>query len=74
MRSGFGYHVVQVTDRIEGRLPALEEIRESVLQAWRFAEREKYAEEFYQRLRAQYSVTVEMPESLDVAQPSGASP
>ncbi len=74
LRSGFGYHLVQVTDRIDGRVPALEEIRESVLQEWQFAEREKYAEEFYQQLRAQYSVTVEMPETLDEAEPSEASP
>ncbi len=63
LQSGFGYHLVQVTDRIDGRIPALDEIRESVLKEWQFAEREKYAEEFYQQLRAQYSVTVEMPDA-----------
>jgi len=63
LQSGFGYHLVQVTDRIDGWIPALDEIRESVLQEWQFAEREKYAEEFYQQLRAQYSVTVEMPDA-----------
>jgi hypothetical protein len=72
LQPGFGCHLVQVTDRIEGRVPALEEIREAVLQSWQSAEREKYAEEFYQQLRAQYSVTVEMPETLNQPEPSEA--
>ena len=42
LQSGFGYHLVQVTDHIKGRIPALVEIRESVLQECQMAEREKY--------------------------------
>ena len=74
LRSGYGYHLAQITERIDGRLPALDEIRDSVLRAWQSAERDKYAEEFYQRLRAKYSVTVEMPDSVDAAEPSGPNP
>ena len=74
LRSGFGYHLVQVNDRVEGRIPSLAEIRESVLQGWQTAERKKYAEEFYQRLRARYSVTVEMPATPVGSEPSGVGP
>ncbi len=74
LRSGFGYHLVQVTDRVEGRIPALDEMRDAVLEAWQFAAREKYAEAFYQQLRARYSVTVELPAALDEAKRSGDSP
>ena len=60
-QSGFGFHLVLVAKHVEGRVPALDEIRDSVLSEWQFAERKKAAEAFYQRLRAQYTVTVEMP-------------
>jgi len=74
LRSGFGYHLVFVTDHVAGRLPALDEIRTSVLEEWQSAERDKYAEEFFERLRSLYSVTVEMPESLDTADAPEAQP
>ncbi len=72
--SGFGQHLVLVTDRVEGRVPALGEIREAVLQQWQSVQREKYAEEFFQQLRSQYTVTVQLPESLDAALSPEAKP
>ncbi len=37
LQSGFGYHLVQVTDLIEGRIPTLGEIRESALREWHWS-------------------------------------
>ena len=68
LRSGFGYHVVRLTDRVDGRLPPLDAIRVDVLKEWQFAERKKFAETSYQQLRERYSVSVTMPEA-----PSGSA-
>ena len=64
LRSGFGYHVVKITNRVEGRVPPLDEIRAEVLPAWQSAERDRITSAFYERLRSQYSITVEVPESV----------
>ena len=72
--SGFGYHLVLVAKRVEGRAPALDEIRDRVLSEWQFAERKKGAEAFYQRLRAQYTVTVEMPGTFGKGERAEATP
>lgn len=61
VQSGFGYHLVRVDELVDGRVPALAEIREAVAREWQIAEREKAAEAFYQSLRAQYTVTIQMP-------------
>jgi hypothetical protein len=74
LRSGYGYHLVQITHRIDGRLPALEEFREAVVRERQDAERERYAEAFYENLRALYSVRVERPRSSGPADGSGANP
>ena len=74
LQSGFGYHLVLVTERVDGRAPALDEIRDSVLSEWRSEERERAAEEFYQSLRARYTVTVEMPATLEGDEQAGAIP
>ena len=64
LRSGFGYHLVQVTKHIKGRIPMLHEIREAVLARWQVSERQRYTQEFYGELREKYDVTVTMPQSL----------
>ena len=61
VESGYGLHVVLVSERIEGRMPDLEEIREQVVREWKAARRRQENEEFYQRLREKYEVTVELP-------------
>lgn len=65
VQSGFGYHLVLVTHRVDGRVPTLAEIRETVAREWQISEREKAADAFYQRLRAQYTVTIQMPGGLE---------
>jgi hypothetical protein len=62
VESGYGAHLVFVSARTEGRLPALEEVRDAVRREWANAQREKANEELYQRLLARYKVTIEQPE------------
>ena len=64
IRSGFGFHVVFVDERIEGRLPTLDEVRFEVERDWRFAKRNEVNEQLFQGLRDQYLITVRWPEAL----------
>jgi hypothetical protein len=59
--SGYGTHLVQVTARVDGRLPSFEEARQEVGRAWKDARRQEANAAFYQRLLAKYRVTIERP-------------
>jgi len=64
IRSGFGFHVVFVAERIEGRLPTLDEARFEVERDWRFAKRNEVNEQLFQGLRDQYVISMQWPEEL----------
>jgi parvulin-like peptidyl-prolyl cis-trans isomerase-like protein len=64
VESGFGVHLVWVSDRTEGRVPALAEVRDVVRREWVNARRLKTNEKFYQDLLKHYAVTVERPEEV----------
>jgi hypothetical protein len=59
VESGYGLHVVRVSDYRPGLLPDLTAIRAQVLREWSLEQRQKQSDEFYRQLRAQYSVTIE---------------
>jgi hypothetical protein len=61
VRSGYGAHLVLVSERTEARLPSLAEVREPLRQAWSEARRLELNESFYQKLLEHYTVTVESP-------------
>jgi len=61
VRSGYGAHLVLVSERTEARLPTLAEVREPLRQAWSEARRLELNESFYQKLLEHYTVTVESP-------------
>jgi hypothetical protein len=59
--SSYGVHLVRITQREAGGLPALAEIRSLLEREW-YAERRKEANEhFYQTLRARYDVEIRLP-------------
>lgn len=64
VESGYGVHLVWVSDRTEGRVPALAEVRDVVRREWVNARRLKTNEKFYQDLLKHYAVTVERPEEV----------
>lgn len=70
VKSGYGSHLVFVRERVEGRLPTLEEVRDAVQREWESTTRREAKDRFYQRLRDQYSVTVELPEKLGQGNPT----
>jgi len=59
VRSGFGLHLVLVTERVEGRLPALKEVRETVKRDWMFEQQKELKDAAYAKLRERYNVVVE---------------
>jgi hypothetical protein len=59
IESGYGVHLVFVSERTEGRLPALGEIREAVQREWTNARRIEANEKLYRELLSRYRVTIE---------------
>jgi hypothetical protein len=59
--SPFGLHFVFVTERSDGTVRPLAEVRDAVAREWANARRLEKLEEFYRSLRARYEVVVESP-------------
>jgi PPIC-type PPIASE domain len=64
IESGYGAHLVFVSQRTEGRLPALADAREAVGREWANTRRLEGNEKFYQELLKHYTVTIESPEPM----------
>jgi hypothetical protein len=62
VESGFGVHLVLVSERLEGRLPALADVRDAVRREWANVKRLETNEQFYQELLKRYAVTIERPQ------------
>ena len=73
IESGYGLHLVFVRERVDGRVPALAEVRQAVQREWLAARRKAVNEQFYQRLRARYTVVVEQPQAASDHIPTGAA-
>jgi len=61
VRSGFGVHLVFIGEKVEDRIPNLEEVRDSVERDLIAQRRRDANEKIYQRLRERYTITVERP-------------
>jgi hypothetical protein len=74
VESGYGVHLVFISERAESRLPALAEVRDAVRREWDDTRRLETNEKFYQNLLTHYTVTIEPlqpaeePKELAVAQ------
>jgi hypothetical protein len=66
IESGYGVHLVWISDRTEGRVPELEEAREAVKREWANTRRLEANAKFYQELLKRYLVTIERGEPLEV--------
>jgi hypothetical protein len=65
--SAYGIHFILMTERIDGRLPPLDEIREQLKRELRVVRREKSYAEFLDGVLSQYEVTIEWPGGVDGA-------
>jgi hypothetical protein len=72
IESAYGLHLVYVRARVDGRVPVLAEVRQAVQREWLAARRTAVHEQFYQRLRARYTVVVEQPQAARDPIPTGA--
>jgi hypothetical protein len=63
VESGYGVHLVFVSERTEGRLPALAEVRDAVRREWTNAQRLEANEQFYQAMLKHYVVSIERPQA-----------
>jgi parvulin-like peptidyl-prolyl isomerase len=59
VESAFGMHLVHISQRTEGRLPMLAEVRDGVVREWENNRRVEENEKFYQDLLKHYAVTIE---------------
>lgn len=59
--SSYGLHLVRVTAREPGRIPALPEVRALVEREWSAARRAEANQAFHAALRKRYEVSIEMP-------------
>ena len=58
IRSGYGVHLVFITERQPPVVPALDEIRENVIRAWRTEIQKDLIEDQYQKMRARYDIAL----------------
>jgi hypothetical protein len=70
VRSGFGWHLIELTSRDEARRPRLEEVRAAVERDLLNVRAKEADSAFYGRLRANYRVRIESGD-VPVAEPTG---
>ena len=56
LNSGYGIHLVRVTERRLPALPPFEEIRDEVLRAWRAETQKELLDKQYQKLKSRYEI------------------
>ncbi len=62
VESGYGQHLVLISNRTEGRIPPLSEVRKKVQSEWMNDESKQTSEKFYESLRSRYTVKIEQPQ------------
>jgi len=63
--SGYGVHLVYISNIIKPAPPVLSDVREQVVQDWTVEKSEQLNQQFYDSLRKQYTVVIEPPELED---------
>ena len=61
VESGYGLHLVLVTELKPARLPELAEVRDQVEREWLFKRKTEMQEALYEKLRERYTVVIEQP-------------
>jgi len=65
VESGYGVHLVYISERTSGGVPELADVRDAVRREWANTRRLEANEKFYQQLLQRYTVTVEGLEAAD---------
>ncbi|MDX0525479.1 hypothetical protein BMJ29_33080 [Sinorhizobium medicae] len=61
VNSGFGLHLIRVTERVPGRVPTLDEVRNAVAREWTNAKRKELEDQRFAELLKRYVVSIESP-------------
>lgn len=64
VRSGFGVHLVRVSERVPGYLPSLAQARKAVSREWESDRRKAALESNYADLRKAYRIVIENPDAV----------
>ena len=65
VRSGYGLHLVQISNKTMPIQPSLDAVRQKVLNEWHTQQRQVMNEQFYQNLRTRYEIVIEDPGAKD---------
>jgi hypothetical protein len=66
--SGYGLHLVRISEKIDSRMPELASVIDKVRTDWMFEQRQKMNKEIYERFKARYEIVVEdMPKQSGMA-------
>lgn len=63
--SGLGLHLILVSEKVEGRLPELAEVKKAVKRDWLVERRKELKEATFSELLKGYEVVIEQPEESD---------
>lgn len=63
VRSGYGLHLVFVKERVGGRMPDLNEVREMVTRDWLSERQKELKDAAYAKIRERYTVEIKKPET-----------
>ncbi|NGO53851.1 peptidyl-prolyl cis-trans isomerase [Mesorhizobium camelthorni] len=66
--SGFGLHLIRVSERMPGRVPALDEVRDAVAREWTNAKRAQLEDQRFAELLKRYVVSIESLDDMEVSQ------
>ena len=65
VESGYGVHLVFISERTEGRLPAMTEVRDAVRRGWDNAQRLEAKEKRNEAMLKRYVVTIDRPQPAE---------
>jgi hypothetical protein len=74
VQSGYGVHLVFVSERTQGRIPPLDEVRDAVGREWANARRLEANEKLYDAMLKRYAVTIERPDPVKAKEVAAAGP
>jgi hypothetical protein len=68
IKSGYGLHLVRISEKIDSRMPELASVIEKVRTDWMFEQRQKMNKEIYERFKERYEIIIEdMPKQSGMA-------
>ncbi len=62
IESGYGLHLVRVTDRTEMQIPPLADVRQRVLNEYQYQRRQEIDQQTFERLKTRYEIVIEAPQ------------